>query len=112
MFLCLTVLSYYDYRNMRHAPDLADPKDMEAHLNSISGDQLYVYEGVDAMRYVTEEDGSRFVQVMVRWQGFPLSEATWEDPISAGMCTEAGLSGFIAGLLDVTGEEGKFICDL
>lgn len=91
-------------RNMRLAPEDGDMDAMEAHLRSISGEQLYVYEAIDAMRYVVQQDESRTVQVLVRWAGFPLSESSWEDPIRAGLCAADDLDNYIAGLLDLSVE--------
>lgn len=91
---------------MRPVPDHGDMDEIEKYLSGLEGEQLYVFEGVDGMRYVTQEDGSKKVEVLVRWEGFPLNESSYEDPVECGFCTAAELPTYLAGLLDLTKERG------
>lgn len=95
------------HRDMRLAPDMVTVAEMDNYLSDVTGDQIYVYDGVDGMKYVTEEDGTKSVRVLVRWNGFPFSEATWEDPVEGGLCSVDEVDTFIAGLMDLTKQQGK-----
>jgi Chromo (CHRromatin Organisation MOdifier) domain len=87
-------------------PSHSNSDELDKYLCDLSGDQLFIFESLQAKRYEQEEDGTLRCMVLVKWEGFSVEDSTWEDPVEAGLCKADEVEDYTALLLDCTENPG------